>query len=112
MKLSARLVSLLSLAVVLTAQALPVDRDAVWFKPSLELNSDPICAGLLQAEQNVFFSTEWADDRSTAGFQRIYERYLPFVADPRVERQGGFDNEFVLTLPAGERVVARFEHHS
>lgn len=66
--------AVLQLPAAVAAQsdpALPVDRNSVWFKPSLTVDSAPICAELLRIEQDAFFSATERPDYSQAHLQLI-----------------------------------------
>lgn len=70
---------LLSPLAVLGAESLPVDRGAVWFKPSLSVNSSPVCADILRVDQDTFFSARAQSEYAADDFEPVDERIL--VAD-------------------------------
>ena len=101
----------LLLPSVLSAQALPVDRDSAWFKPALVVDQAPVCAGILQAEQDAFFSTARTANRERPGFKLIRGMYEDPVADPQVEVIPDSFGQLKLTLPGQQRLVVYFHNN-
>ena len=107
MKLQAVLaLGLLSLSGTVSAEPPQVDRDKVWFKPALTVNSAPACAEILRVEQGTFFSTRERSEYTQEGWQPIegdpakHPATVELVADT-------FGGELVLTRPGGERVFTK-----
>ncbi len=103
------LVGLLSLSSVADAESSPVNRNSVWFKPSLAVNSAPICEGLLGVEQETFFSVGETRDYARIGFTKIRGMYDEAIADPQVHPFGY--RQWMLTLPDGQQVFAYFSNN-
>lgn len=103
-------VATLCLPALVDAQASSVNRNRVWFKPYLTVDSEPVCKQLLQVEQDAFFST---------GSVTLYERTelsqlragmpLDTLEDPQVEPIDNGIGQLILTLPDRRRVFVYFE---
>jgi hypothetical protein len=95
---------------VICAQALPIDRDSAWFKPSLVVDQVAVCADILRVEQDAFFSTARAANHERPGFKLIRKMYGDPVADPQVEVVPDSFGQLILTLPSQQRVVVYFHN--
>ena len=97
---------LLSLSGAVPAEPLHVDRDKVWFKPALTVNTAPVCADVLRVEQDTFFSTREQSEYAQAGWKPIEGDAATKVAGVEIVKDT-FGGELVLTRPDGQRVFTR-----
>jgi tetratricopeptide (TPR) repeat protein len=97
---------LLSLSGAVPAEPLHVDRDKVWFKPALTVNSSPVCADILHVEQDTFFSTNERSNYVQVGWQPIENGPAQTVAGVEIVKDT-FGGELILTRPGGERVFTK-----
>lgn len=97
---------LLSLSAAVLAAPLPVDRDKVWFKPALTVNSTAICADVLSVEQDTFFATSERSEYAKAGWGLVGSDPAQSVAGVEIVRDT-FSGELILTRPGGQRVFTK-----
>lgn len=98
---------LLSSSAAVGAESLSVDRDAVWFKPSLSVNSAPVCAEILRVELDTFFSLRAQSEYAADGFEPV-DLYKELNTVPQVEYvKAEHGTQLVLTRPDSQRIFAK-----
>lgn len=111
MKLSGLLaLAVLSLPGAVGAQSLPVNRDKVWFKPSLTVDSAPVCADILRVEQDAFFSENGQVSNTHVKYDQAGLRGpdLRTTADSSLKIVWDSpDRQWVLTRPDGRKLFVR-----